>query len=728
MIGRPLDRRDARAKVTGAAKYSYEVVVPHAVYGVIVVSSGIAHGRIAAIDTGRALRAPGAIAVLTHHNAPRVNSAAEHADKKLRLLQDDQVLYDRQPIAVVVADTFERATRAAALVRVRYDRAPALLNLHDDGAQQYAPAHANREPTDSRRGDPESAYAAAPVKIDNLYRVADEFHNPMEPHATIAVWEGPRLTLYDAAQGVFSRRSTVAAILGLAESDVRVVSKFVGGGFGSKGGTQAHVLLAAMAAKVVRRPVKIALTREQMFHGTGFRPRTEQRVQLGAKRDGTLVSLSHDVLTRTSTFDDFVEPSAIISRMLYAVPNAATTHRLVRNNVGTPTYQRAPGESSGSFALESAIDELAQATQIDPIELRLRNYAETDPQKGKPFSSKSLRACYAQGAERIDWSRRTPAPRSMRDGGLLIGLGMASATYPTNRSKASASVMVHGDGTALVQSGGIDIGTGAYTAFAQLAAEALGLPVEDVRFDLGDTQMPPAPVAGGSQLTASVGSAIVAVGAAMRAKLAALSLADAASPLHGLSYDAITIANGTLSGGGRSESVAALVQRNGGSVSEMADTTVMRPDEEPYSAHAFGAQFAEVAVDPDFGTVRLRRLVGAFAAGRIVNAKLARSQFLGGMVWGVGMALHEEGRYDDRFGRVMNASLADYLVPVNADIPPVDVVIVDERDDRVNPAGVKGIGEIGIVGMAAAIANAVYHATGVRVRDLPILPEKLIVG
>jgi len=726
MIGKPLDRVDGRAKVTGAAKYSYEESVPHVAYGVIVTSAGIAHGRIAALDASRALRAPGVIGVLTHHNAPRVNTDAQRADKILRLLQDDRVLYDRQPIAVVVADTFERATHAAALVAVSYDRAAAVLDLHDDGAQPYAPARANRETTDSRRGDPESAFSAARIKVDSVYRIADEFHNPMEPHATVALWDGPRLTLYDASQGVFLRRSSVAAILDLPESDVRIVTKFVGGGFGSKGSTQAHVLLAAMAAKVVRRPVKIVLTREQMFHGVGFRPKTEQHVKLGATSDGRLVALSHDVLTRTSTFDEFLEPSALISRMLYAAPNTATTHRLVRTNVGTPTYQRAPGESSGSFALESAMDELAYLAKVDPIELRLRNYAQSDPHTSKPFTSKSLQACYARGAERIGWSRRIPAPRSMRDGGLLIGLGMASATYPANRSKASASATVHGDGTALVQSGGTDIGTGAYTAFTQLSAEALGLPVERVRFDLGDTQMPQAPVAGGSQLTASVGSAIIAVGAAMRAKLAGLAVADAASPLHGLGADAVSIADGVLSGGGQSESVAALVQRHGGAVSALADTTVPPAAESPYSAHSFGAQFAEVAVDPDFGTVRLRRLVGAFAAGRILNAKLARSQYLGGMVWGVGMALHEEGRYDNRFGRVMNANLADYLVPVNADIPPLDVVLVDETDDHVNPAGVKGIGEIGIVGMAAAIANAVYHATGVRVRDLPIVPERLL--
>jgi xanthine dehydrogenase YagR molybdenum-binding subunit len=437
------------------------------------------------------------------------------------------------------------------------------------------------------------------------------------------------------------------------------------------------------------------------------------------------------VRSQGSRYDDFIENAAVISRMLYAVDNQITTHRGVRHDVVTPTYMRAPGESSGSFALESAMDELAYATGVDPLRLRLLNYAESDPETQKPWSSKSLRECYAQGAERFGWSRRTPRPGTMRTpGGLLVGLGMASATYPSNRSSASAGATFTSDGSAHFTSAGVDIGTGAYTAFTQVAAEALGLPVNRVRFDLGDTLLPQAPNAGGSQLTASVANAVHEAGIALGRKLAALALANPQSPLYGRAYDDLAFADGRAfvkAEPARGETFAAILQRSGeSSLSAHADVQHDRREKGPYSSHAFGAHFAEVHVDPDFGTVRLARMVSAFAAGRIVNAKTASSQFLGGTVWGVSMALHEEARSDERTGRYMNASLENYLVPVNADIPAVEIVLVDEQDAHVNPLGIKGIGEIGNVGSAAAVANAVYHATGKRIRDLPITPEKLL--
>jgi len=728
MIGAPLARVDGVAKVTGAARYSYEEPAEGVVYGVMVTST-IAAGTVTAIDAKEAQALPGVLLVLTHENAPRVK--ADAGDRKLQVLQGPAVFYDRQPVALVVADTFERATDAAARVRVSYDRKQPATTMSSPGAVTYAPPEANQNPADTTRGDFGAAFAAAAVKLDNTYVTPTEFHNPMEPHATLAMWSGDQLTVFDASQGVFSRQASIAKILGVPDANVRVVSKFVGGGFGSKGGTNPHHILAALAAKVIGRPVKIVLTRPQMFGGFGNRPRTEQRVRIGADASGKLVAMAHEVRSQSSRYDDFIENAAVISRMLYAVPNQITTHRGVRYDVVTPTYMRAPGESSGSFALESAMDELAYATGVDPLQLRLINYADTDLSEQKPFSSKSLRQCYAQAAERFGWAQRNPAPRSMRSpDGLLVGYGMASSTYPSNRSSASAAATIHADGTVLATSGGCDIGTGAYTAFTQVAAEAIGVPVARVRFDLGDTTMPPAPQAGGSQLTASVANAVHAAGIALREKLARLAIANSGSPLHGhaladLGYDDGRVFVRTRPSVG--ETYVAIVHRTGeSSVTARADVQHDRRVKGPYSSHAFGAHFAEVHVDPDLGTVRMARMVSAFGAGRIVNARTARSQFLGGAVWGVSMALHEEGRVDERTGRYMNASLENYLVPVNADIPAVEIILVDEQDENVNPLGIKGIGEIGNVGSAAAIANAVFHATGKRVRDLPITPEKLL--
>jgi xanthine dehydrogenase YagR molybdenum-binding subunit len=488
-----------------------------------------------------------------------------------------------------------------------------------------------------------------------------------------------------------------------------------------------HTALAAMAAKLVGRPVKLVVSRPQMFGSVGYRPRTVQRVALGATRDGRLVAGIHETTSQTSTFDEFTEPTELVSRSLYAVPNVRTVHTNVRLNVATPTFMRAPGESSGSFALESALDELAVALDIDPLELRLKNYAERDQEENKPYSTKSLRACYLAAAERFGWSKRNPTPGSMRDGNDLIGFGMATSTYPTNRSEASAVARLSSDGSATVQSGSQDLGTGAYTIFTQLSAETLGLPVTRVRFDLGDTNMPPTPVSGGSQTTASVGSAVYAACKALLGKAIEMAVADKASPLFGLPPSTIVAQNGGLvsqTDAARGESFAQLLGRHKTTALEAYATA--KPDEEdPYSKHAFGAQFAEVRVDADLGIVRVSRMVGAFASGRILNAKTARSQYLGGMVWGVAMALHEETRTDVRTGRITTANLADYLVPVNADIQAIDVIIVPEDDEHVNPIGVKGIGEIGIVGGAAAIANAVYNATGNRIRDLPITPDKI---
>jgi xanthine dehydrogenase YagR molybdenum-binding subunit len=704
LVGAPIDRVDGRLKVTGAATYSAEVQVPGLVYGVLVLST-VASGSIARIDADAARKARGVIEVRTSANAPRLVDVQGKGgvDRTLMALQDDTIRYDRQPVAVVVADSFERAVDAASLVRVRYVRAAAATNF--ERQPEYQPQTPLGQ--DRHKGDAQTALAQAAVKVDQTYVVPPEHHNPMEPHATVAQWEGDRLTVYDATQGIMQARRKLAAAFGVPETKVRVISKFIGGGFGGKGSLWSHAMLAAMAAKLIGRPVKIVLSRPQMFGSVGFRPRTMQRVALGAARDGRLISLIHQTSAQTSVFDEFIAGTGMLSTVLYGTPNLLVTHRLRRLNSATPTFMRAPGEACGSFALESAMDELAYAAGIDPVRLRLVNDTNTDAD-GLPFSSRSLRECLRVAAERFGWSRRDPRPSSMREGRLLVGLGMAAATYPTHRSAAGAVVQLRADGSAVVRSSGVDIGTGAYTVFTQVAAEQLGLPVERVSMELGDSTYPNAPNAGGSQLTASAGSAIKLAALDARAKLLALAHADAASL------------------GGGPDAIAALMRRAG--VAAVVGTSDAKPGEEQktFAQHAFGAQFAEVRVDPDLGTVRVVRFVNAFACGRILNEKTAKSQYLGGTVWGIGMALLEHTRYDERSGRIMNANLAEYLVPVHADVPAVESIIVPEDDPHVNELGVKGIGEIGIVGAAAAVANAVYHATGKRVRELPITPEKLL--
>ena len=728
-IGAPLDRVDGRLKVTGAAKYSAEWPMPGVAHGFMVLST-IANGRIRNIDAARALREPGVLAVMTSRNAPRLVTADDKAgvDKAPMVLQDDTIAYDRQPVALVLADTFERAQYAASLVVVHYDvgRPQTTFAM----GTPYKPKAVHGKDADTLRGDAAAAFAAASIRVDNVYTTPPEHHNPMEPHATIARWDGDTLTVYDATQGIFATRTRLADMFDMPPEKVRVIAKFIGGGFGGKGAAWPHTILAAMGAKMIGRAVKIAIWRPQMWGSVGYRSPTNQRVALGANADGTLVSTIHEVRSQTSQIDEFVESSGILTTMLYTSPALLVTHRVTKLNVGTPTYMRAPGESTGSFALESAMDELAYAANLDPIELRLRNYAETDQDAKLPFSSKSLRECYKAGADAFAWNRRTPAPGSMRDGRMLVGIGMASATYPTNRSAASAVARIDASGNVAVQSGGVDIGTGSYTAFGQVAAEALGIPVERVTMGLGDTRMPNAPNAGGSQLTASVGSAVKLAAIDARAKVALLAIGDARSPLAGAAPEAIDAKDGRLflkSDPSRGETYAAIIARSGASLVEGKADAKPGDEKKQYAMHAFGAQFAEVRVDPDLGTVRVVRQLGAFASGRIINAKLAHSQFIGGMTFGLGMALFEETRRDDRSGRVMNANLSEYLLPVHADVPATEAILVEEVDPHVNEIGVKGIGEIGIVGAAAAIANAVYHATGKRIRDLPITPDKLLV-
>ncbi|CAN7741974.1 xanthine dehydrogenase family protein molybdopterin-binding subunit [Variovorax sp. LjRoot178] len=704
-IGQPVSRVDGRLKVTGRASYAAEFQTANLAHAAVVRST-IARGRIASIDTAAAQRAPGVIAVLSHRNAPRLPYGAHKGvvdaavGERLHVLQDDRVSHQGQPVALVVANSLEQAQHAATLVRVTYAAEPAMTDV--SRAEPVLLTHekgGDSPPPEVRRGDPEQAFAAAPVKVDQTYVIPRENHNPLEMHATIAAWEADRLTLWDKTQWVNNTAEEIAAVFGIPARNVRVVSPFVGGAFGSGLRCWPHVTLAALGAKAAGRPVKLMLSRREMYYGVGHRPHTVQQVALGAARDGRLEAIRHDGYQETSTYEEYSEALLNATRFLHSCPNVHTRHRIARLSIHTPTYMRAPGEASGVFALECAMDEMAVALGMDPVALRLRNEPQQDEFKQLPFSSRSTREAYRLGAERFGWSRRNPAPGSMRDGRWLIGWGMATATYPMNFAPASARARLLPDGTAEVTSAASDMGPGTWTSMTQVAAEALGLPIERVRFELGDTRLPKAPVHGGSMTMASVGSAVQAACRKVReVALARANLTD------------ITEAARRLE-----RPIEATEETSPGEASKR------------YSMHAFGAVFVEVVVDPDFGETRVRRIVGAYGAGRVVNPKLARSQCIGGMIGGIGMALMEHAVVDVRNGRVPNANFAEYAVPVHADAPAVmDVIFVPEEDPHVNPLGVKGLGEIAMVGVAPAILNAIYHATGKRIRELPATPDKLI--
>lgn len=734
VTGAPIDRVDGILKVTGRARYAADHPLPGLAHAVMVTST-IPSGEIAAMDTAACERMPGVRLVMTPFNAPRLpedgkaGADTPTAGHVMSLLQDTAVHYNNQPVAVVVADTLEQARDAASRLAVRYRVSDAVLDFAVARAQACKPEEEEDGGADTCRGDMEAGLRNAAGIVDAVYTTPMEHHNPMEPHATIASWDGDALTLYDSTQYITGVRKAVSGTLGIPAEKVRVVCPFVGGGFGCKGSVWSHVVLAAMAAQQVGRPVKLVVDRPQMFGTVGARPITEQHLVAAATQDGELTALRHDVIASSSVIEDWLETCALVTRMLYACPNQQTSHRLARLNIGTTTFMRAPGEAPGSFALECALDELAEELGIDPVELRVRNHADTDPQKQKPFSSKSLRECYRVAAERFGWARRNPAPRSMQADGRLVGMGMATATYPANRSGASAMVRLLPDGTALVRTGSQDLGTGTYTVVTQVAADALGLPPERVNVELGDTTFPEAPVSGGSQSVASVAPAVQAAATAARTQLIRQAVADPASPLSGAPPEDMEIADGWLqrrSDPAQREPIAAPIARAGGKPIEAQASAKPGKEREKYSMHSFGAVFAEVRVDPDLGEIRVHRIVASYGVGRLLNRKTAYNQLMGGIVWGIGMALNEKSELDPATGRVANANLAEYHVPVNADIGTIDVSVVDEDDPHINALGTKGIGEIGIVGVAAAIANAVYHATGRRVRDLPITLDKLL--
>jgi xanthine dehydrogenase YagR molybdenum-binding subunit len=734
VVGRPLDRVDGRLKVTGAARFAAEWPLERMAHAVLLGST-VANGRVKSFDTSAAEKVPGVLHVMTHENAPRLkpvptNPAEGDAAGRRVPLQSPEVYYAGQYIAMVIAETLEQAKRASELIRVTYDEQPPAAVMEKERGKAYVPKQkVAGKPADTLRGDVEAGLRAADVRVDEIYRTPTEHHNPMEPHATVAAWDGDRVTVYDATQYTYGVRHNVATSFGIPEENVRVVCKFTGGAFGCKGTVWSHVPLAAAAARQVQRPVKLVTTRQQMFANMGHRAETEQHVVLGARRDGRLTAIVHEGLSHNSTFDEFVEPFSKPTHMMYACDNFKASQRLVPLNVGTPSYMRAPGETPGMFALECALDELAYKLNLDPVQLRLVNHADTDPDTRLPWSTKLLKESYRVGAERFGWSRRKPQPASTRDGRYLVGMGMATAVYPVNHFPSSARVRIRRDGSALAECSTHDLGTGTYTVLTQVASETLGLSPERVEVIIGDTNLPKAMVSGGSSTVMSVGTSVQGASRAAMAKLLDAARADRRSPLYGASADAVVARDGRLVLKGdpsKGESYGELFARAGVGEVEGSYDTQFDDKNKKFSSHSFGAQFAEVRVDRDFGEVRVTRLAGVFDIGRVMNRKTGESQMRGGIIMGLGMALMEETVMDPNFGIFVNRDLAEYHVPVHADVPPIDVVLLDNFDEHASPIGAKGAGEIGIVGAAAAVANAVYHATGVRVRELPITPDKLI--
>jgi xanthine dehydrogenase YagR molybdenum-binding subunit len=732
-IGQPLTRRDGVLKVTGAARYAADNHPPGMLYAVLAVSS-IARGRVTFLDVPAAKAHPGVVEVMTPANKPRL---AQDPDAKtnpfmfrLDLLQNDQVRYANQPIAVVIAKTLEAATEGAALLSPRYDAGPARIGL-DAGESFIPPGVGVGNPAEMRRGDVGAGLAQASRRIDATYETAAQYHNAMEPHAIVVAWDGDTLSIDTPSQGLAMAQGRVAGLFGIPPENIHIRSPFLGGGFGSKGFIAGPQVLGIMAARLVGRPIKLVLRREQMFGPVGHRAPTRQTVRLGANRDGALMAIDHHTKTASSTFDDFFEPASDVSHTLYASPAIATSHEAVRIDTGTPLFMRAPGEATGSIALESAIDEIAHACAMDPLAFRIKNYAEVEPISNKPFSSKALRDCYAQGAERFGWARRTLAPRQMRDeSGLLVGWGVGTATFPAIMFQAQARAVIRNDGTGVMEIGAHDMGQGAWTALAQIAADGLGLDIDQVEFRSGTSDLPDGGIAGGSAHTATAGMAIHGAGADVIAKLADLATGDERSPLFGAANAGVIARGGRLfrrDDETRSESYAVILARAGRAEIEGRGNSATDPvTQSSYAMHAHGAVFAEVKVDPELGQIRVSRIVGAFAAGRVINPRLVRSQYYGGMIWGVSFALHEHAVMDLRSGRPMNPNLGEYHVPVNADVPSLEAILIEERDPYVNALGIKGVGEIGVTGTAGAVANAVWHATGTRVRQFPITLDRLI--
>jgi xanthine dehydrogenase YagR molybdenum-binding subunit len=733
--GQPLTRRDGVLKVTGRATYAADNHPEGMLYAVAAVSR-IARGRVTALDVATAKAHPGVVEVLTPANRPPLSHDPDEKMPpfgfRVEVLQSDEVRYVGQPIALVIADSLEAATEGAALLDPRYDLAEARTNL-SNGERFDVDAVGIGSPARTAHGDIAAGMAAAVHVTEADYVTPAQYHNAMEPHAVVAEWDGDRVTIDMPNQAMALSCAAYAAYFGIPAENVLIRSPFLGGGFGSKAILNGPQILAILASRMLDRPVKLVLTRAQMYGPVGHRGHTWQKLRIGTDGGGRLTALHHHAVAATSSFDEFLEPSANASLPLYDSPAILVEHEGLRLDTGTPGPMRAPGEASGSAALEVAMDEAAVACGMDPLDFRLTNYAETEPGTGRPFSSKALRECYFEGAKRFGWAGRPLAPRQMRDeNGFLVGWGMGTAVFHCPHFPAEARATLRADGTALVETSGADMGQGAWTALVQIAAEALGLDPDQVEFHSGISSLPDGGIAGGSGHTASAGLALNNAGEDAIARLAAIATADPASPLFGAGNIGVVARLGRLhrlDDEGRSESYVEILARAG--QSEVIGTAKAARDQEAAARHAMfshGAVFAEVKIDPDLGQIRATRLVGAFAAGRVINPRLVRSQYFGGMIWGTSFALHEEAITDRRTGRIMNADLAEYHVPVNADVPSLDAILIPEDDPYVNPLGIKGVGEIGITGTVGAIANAVWHATGVRVRRFPIRIENLIAG
>lgn len=731
-IGASVSRIDGHAKVTGAAKYAAEFNAPGLAHG-SVVASRIARGRILRIDVSDAARVEGVLDVLTHQKRPAMAATdAGYADdvapagSPFRPLYNDRILFNGQPIALVVAEEPEIARFAASLVRVDYEEEPHVTDVFLQREQAVASTKGMFAPP-KPRGSAETALPAAAVRHSGEYYVPVETHNPMELYASTVIWEGDgKLTVYDKTQGVQNVQRYVCGVFDLKPENVRVMSPYMGGGFGSGLRPQYQVVLAVLAARALQRSVRVVLTREQMYE-LGYRPTMIQRIELGASANGSLEAMTHDAITVTSRYEDFYRQETGWSGLLYACANAKYAHKLARLDLPTPCDMRCPSAATGVYALECAMDELAVALKIDPLELRLRNYSDRDQNTDRPYSSKGLRACYEEGARAFGWSRRTPEPRSMRDGEELIGWGMATGVWEALQMPLAVRIALSANGHAEVACATSDIGAGTYTIMAQVAADMLGLPMESITINLGDSRLPQSPVEGGSWIAASVANGIATTADAIREDLLRLAREMPNSPLADAGPDDVALADGCLvSKSDASRRVSIIEAMRHGRVDHVTQEKLNRFSDDKSKAHnTHSAVFAEVRVDEQLGVIRVMRVVNAVAAGRILNAKTARSQIMGGVVWGIGMALHEETLIDHSFGRVMNPNIAEYHMPVNADVHDIQVIFVDEPDSSINRLGIKGVGEIGIVGVAAAIANAVYHATGKRVRDLPITLDKL---
>jgi xanthine dehydrogenase YagR molybdenum-binding subunit len=744
-VGGRLSRVDGPAKITGAAKYAFEQQLEGLVHAVMVEAT-IAAGKVRSIDTTQAEAAPGVLMVLTPDTIMPLKSASDWLgnpppDQPYAPLARE-VTYSGQHVAAVVAETFEQAVAAAALVEVSYDEAPAIVDLSDgtDGI-----------PIDAMTkewGNAEAAFAAAPVRLCAAYNTPREYQAAMEPHGLIARWQGDELTIWEPSQWLDGMARTYAEWFSVPFENVRLVSPYIGGGFGSKALALAHSAVAAASAKMLGRPVKLVLTRPQNFTSYGGRAATRQTVAIGADRDGLIQSIVHRGVNETAVDGMWVEPLGSVTSIMYATPNFSSKQNVVRVNTVVPGAKRAPGENPSAFGIESAIDELAYEVGADPLEIRLRNYAEQDPHAKKAWSTRQLREAFAAGAEAFGWSKRSPAPRSMRDGHHLIGWGVAAGTYPVRRAHGEAVVKILANGSVEVESSSIDMGQGTYTILAQTAAETLGVPAENVVVKLGDSRFARAGVTGGSRLAGVMTGAVYKAATQALDELIGLAIADPRSPFHALQANTLVVSGGRITsprGDGPDVSISELLASVGRDRIEAKGDTMpanSTPEERyknyttiamalphtegDYSRHSWCAHFVEVRVDEDFGTVRVSRVVSALDSGRLYNPKLAESQWKGGIIMGIGQALLEEGMVDRRHGRIVNNNLADYLVPTNADIPDIQTISVGIPDPHSSALGGKGVGELAIVGIAPAIANAVFHATGKRIRDLPITLEKLI--